>query len=109
MKAVVLIIFVGCVALLGSACVPPPAELRMGQACQNGALNVHFLAEPFTPDPPNYRQDPQIDPTPIDPNILADLNAAFNAAPPFFKDQLCSLNAVFISRPRLHWLRSEHL
>jgi hypothetical protein len=60
-------------------------------------LTVHFLAEPFTPGPP-YSRDPQPDPTPVDPEILADLTAAFNSAPPSFKDQLCRLNAVFITR-----------
>jgi hypothetical protein len=96
-KPIVLIIIAGFIALAGFACAPPPsAELRVGQACQNGVLNVHFLTEPFIPG--DYRQDPQVDPTAVDPNILADLTAAFNAAPPFFKDQLCSLNGIFISR-----------
>ena len=98
MKPVSLIMMAAFVALAGFGCVPPPpAELRVGQACQNGVLNVHFLAEPFTPGPP-YAHDPQVDPAAVDPNILADLTAAFNAAPPFFKDQLCSLNGIFISR-----------
>jgi hypothetical protein len=97
-KTIALIMIAGFIALVGFSCVPPPSsELKIGQACQNGALNVHFLAEPFTPGYP-YTHDPQVDPTAVDPNILADLTAAFNAAPPFFKDQLCSLNAVFISR-----------
>jgi hypothetical protein len=96
-KAVALVIIAGFIALAEFACVPPPsAEPRIGQACQNGALNVHFLVEPFIPG--DYSKDPQIDPAPVDSDILADLTAAFNAAPPFFKDQLCSLNAIFISR-----------
>jgi hypothetical protein len=96
-KPVALIMMAGFIALAGFACVPPqPAELKVGQACQNGVLNVRFLAEPFTPG--DYRQDPQVDPTAVDPNILADMTAAFNAAPPSFKDQLCSLNGIFISR-----------
>ena len=98
MKAIAFVMIAGFVALAGYGCVPPPsAELRPGQACQNGVLNVHFLAEPFMVGPP-YLQDPKVDPTAVDPNILADMNAAFNAAPPFFKDQLCSLNGIFISR-----------
>jgi len=98
MKAVALITIVAFVALAGFGCVPARfPEPGIAQACHNGVLNVHFLTEPFTPGYP-YTQDPQVDPAPVDPNILADLTAAFNAAPPFFKDQLCSLNAIFISR-----------
>jgi hypothetical protein len=103
MKAITLILVAG-VALAGFACVPqrapPPAPPPfVAQVCTpSGALNpVPFLAGSFTPVPP-FDQSPQPDTAPVNPEIQSDLVEAFNAAPPFFKDQLCKLDGIFINR-----------
>ena len=110
-KTILLILVGGFIALMGFACAPPqptppPPTPLAAQVCDsNGALNpVPFLAEPFTPGPP-YAHDPQPDSTPLSPEIQAivadiqsDLRAAFNAAPPSFKAQLCGLNGIFLTR-----------
>ncbi len=98
MKPVALIMMAGFIALVGFGCVPPhSAELRSGRPARTAFSTCTFWRSPLLRAPSTDR-DPQVDPTAVDPNILADLTAAFNAAPPFFKDQLCSLNGIFISR-----------
>src|SRR5437870_1537331 len=108
MKPSTLIVIAGILTLALSACPPfppppappPPPPTLAAQVCDaNGNLNnVPFLKEPFTPGPP-YAEDPQPDPdATINPDIQSDLVAAFNMAPQSFRDRLCTLNRIFISR-----------
>jgi hypothetical protein len=97
-RPITLISLVGLVALIGFACVPPsPPTPPMAQVCDNGVLNpVPFLKAPFYPQEP-YNQVPEADSAPINPDIQSDLTAAFQAAPPFFKAQLCNLRGIYIN------------
>jgi hypothetical protein len=97
-KPIALIAIIGFVAVVGFACVPSsPPTPPMAQVCNDGALNpVPFLKVPFHPREP-YDQIPEADPAPINPDIQSDLTAAFQAAPPFFKTQLCNLHGIFIN------------
>jgi hypothetical protein len=96
------LIFAACIiALTLFGCPPPPTALRLAGApvCDaSGNLNpVPFLAQPFTPGEP-YDQSPQPDLAPINGDIQSDLTAAFNAAPPFFKAQLCGLKGIYVNQ-----------
>jgi len=93
-KLIALLSILGVVTLVGFACVPPPPP---PQVCTNGVLNpVPFLKAGFYPMEP-YDQSPEIDPTSVNPAIQSDLAAAFQAAPPFFKAQLCGLRGIYIN------------
>jgi hypothetical protein len=63
---------------------------------------VHYLAQttpPFSLPSSGFQNPPPIDPNPMnDANITQDLTDAFNAAPDFFKNQLCSLTGIYIDR-----------
>jgi hypothetical protein len=99
-KLIALISIIGFVALVGFACAPPPPPPPppMAQVCTDGVLNpVPFLKIPFNPGEP-YDKPPEADSAPINPDIQSDLAAAFQAAPPFFKAQLCSLHGIYINR-----------
>jgi hypothetical protein len=68
----------------------------MAQVCTDGVLNpVPFVQASFYPKEP-FDQRPPVDPAPVNPDIQSDLAAAFQAAPPFFKAQLCNLHGVYI-------------
>ena len=98
-KPIALISIVGFVALVGFACVPPspPPPPPMAQVCNDGVLNpVPFLKVPFYPMEP-YNQNPEADSARINPDIQSDLAAAFEAAPPFFKAQLCNLHGIYVN------------
>jgi hypothetical protein len=70
----------------------------MAQVCNNGVLNpAPFLKLGFYPKEP-YAQSPEADPAPANPDIQRDLAAAFQAAPPVFKAQLCNLHGIYIDR-----------
>jgi hypothetical protein len=88
---------IGFVALVGFACAPtPPPPPPMAQVCADGVLNpVPFLKVPFYPKEP-FDQRPEADSAPVNPDIQSDLAAAFQAAPPFFKAQLCNLHGIYI-------------
>jgi len=99
-KPITLISIIGLVALVGFACVQPspPPPPPMAQVCTNGVLNpVPFLKVPFIPSEP-FQESPEADPAPVNLDIQSDLAAAFQAAPPFFKTQLCSLHGIYIDR-----------
>jgi hypothetical protein len=69
----------------------------MAQVCNNGVLNpVPFIKANFYPKEP-YDQGPEVDAAPVNPEIQSDLAAAFQAAPPFFKAQLCDLHGIYIN------------
>jgi hypothetical protein len=97
------LILVAGLGLVGFACVrqspPPPPQPLVAQVCDaRGALNpVPFLAGSFVPQG-QFNQSPQSDSAMVNPEIESDLTSAFNAAPQFFKDQLCGLDGVFINR-----------
>jgi hypothetical protein len=97
-KLITLISIVGFVALVGFACVPPsPPIPPIAQVCNNGVLNpVPFLKAGFYPKEP-FDQGPEADSAPVNPDIQSDLAAAFQAAPPFFKAQLCNLHGIYIN------------
>lgn len=96
MKPIALILMIGLVALIGFACVPPPPP-PIAQVCTDGALNpVPFLKVPFYPEEP-FTQPPEADTATVNPDIQSDLAAAFQAAPPFFKAQLCNLHGIYIN------------
>jgi hypothetical protein len=68
----------------------------VAQVCTDGVLNpVPFLKLPFQPREP-FDQRPEADSAPVNPDIQSDLTAAFQAAPQFFKTQLCNLRGVYI-------------
>jgi hypothetical protein len=97
-KPIALISIIGFVVLVGFACAPPPPPPPppMAQVCTDRVLNpVPFLKIPFYPKEP-FDQRPEADSAPINPDIQSDLAAAFQAAPPFFKAQLCSLHGIYI-------------
>jgi hypothetical protein len=103
-KLSALIVTAGIITLVLSACpplphTPPPPPTLAAQVCDaKGNLNnVPFLAGSLTPEPP-FDQTPQPDSAGVNPEIESDLTAGFNAAPQFFKDQLCKLNGIFINR-----------
>jgi hypothetical protein len=103
-KPIALISIIGFVALACFACAPPSPSgppRSMAQVCNNGVINpVPFLKVPFDPTYPensNYDKPPEADPAPVNPDVQSDLSAAFQAAPPFFKAQLCSLQGIFIN------------
>ena len=104
-KPSVLIVTAGVITVVLSAYPPlpppsaPPPTLAAQVCDANGNLNdVPFLMEPFKQGPP-YDGDPQPDPNaPINPEIQSDLVVAFKTAPQSFRDQLCKLNRIFISR-----------
>lgn len=106
---------IGFVALALFACAPvPPPKLggvavlpvRGASVCPVATFlgNVHYLAQtmpPFSLPSSGFQSAPPIDTnTPVDPNgtIASDLMAAFNTAPDFFKNQLCSLTGIYIDR-----------
>jgi hypothetical protein len=97
-KLVVLISMLGVVALVGFSCAPfPPPPPPVAQVCSDGVLNsVPFLKVPFYPQEP-FTQPPEADTAPVNPDIQSDLAAAFQAAPPFFRAQLCNLHGVYIN------------
>ncbi|MFL5268059.1 MAG: hypothetical protein ACJ8AH_15950 [Stellaceae bacterium] len=98
-KPIALIGVIGFLALFGYACAPTPrgSALKVEQVCNDGVLApVPFLKVPFYPMEP-YEQDPEADPVPVNLDIQADLAAAFQAAPPFFKAQLCNLRGIYIN------------
>jgi len=95
-KPITLISMIGFVALVGFACAPTPPPPPMAQVCADGVLNpVPFLKVPFYPKEP-FDQRPEADSAPVNPDIQSDLAAAFQAAPPFFKAQLCNLHGIYI-------------
>jgi hypothetical protein len=69
----------------------------MAQVCTDGVLNpVPFLKTNFSPKEP-YDKPPEAGTAPVNPDIQSDLAAAFQAAPPFFKAQLCNLHGIYIN------------
>jgi len=98
-KPIALILTISLIALIGFGCAPPPPPqaLRATAAvCDGGVLNtVPFLKVPFEP---SYKMRPEPDyDAPTNPEIQADLTAAFQAAPPFFRAQLCGLQGIYIN------------
>jgi hypothetical protein len=96
-----------------SACVPPPPSQFGGVAAPQSRIaavcsldtflsKVHYLAQtspPFSLPGSGFQNAPPIDPAPIsNTSITQDLTDAFNAAPDFFKNQLCSLTGIYIDR-----------
>ena len=113
MKPFVLIATASVVALTLSACPPlpppsppppspPPPPLsptQVSQVCDvtKTILNqVPFMKAGFEPEEPYYR-GPDVDPSPINQDIQADLTAAFNLAPATFRAQLCDLQGIYIN------------
>src|SRR5215510_4443848 len=103
MKIGVLILMAGLATVILSSCAPLPRRTQLlAPVCSStdGTLTlnpVSFLVPGYSPQPP-YNTSPTIDTT-HSPNsdIQSDLTAAFKAAPPSFKQQLCSLDAVYIN------------
>jgi hypothetical protein len=101
----------GLLALL--ACVPPAPPQFRGMAALRSPVaagcslptflsKVHFLAQtspPFSLPRSGFRDAPPVDPSRnVDGPIAGDLADAFNAAPEFFKNQLCNLSGIYIDR-----------
>jgi hypothetical protein len=110
-KISTLILTAGTLAVGFFACVPPPSPeagggllpaSRVTAACpvETFLSKVHYLAvsPPFMLPGSGYQSAPPIDPTPVSANITRDLAAAFSAAPPFFRGQLCDLAGIYIDR-----------
>jgi hypothetical protein len=73
---------------------PPPAAVPSACNAAGSALNpVAFVRYGFAPQ---SNTTPQLDSAPVQPDIQSDLNAAFAAASPGFRQQLCGLNGIFI-------------
>jgi hypothetical protein len=97
-------------ALYGCVSPPPPQGgvaaplLRAAAVCSLDTFlsKVHYLAQtspPFSLPSSGFQKAPPIDATPVsNANIRQDLTEAFNAAPDFFKNQLCSLTGIYIDR-----------
>lgn len=110
-KPKTLVLTVGVIALTLFACVPPPPLQPAGgllpisrstSVCPIETFigKVHFLdtSSSFSLPGSGYQNPPPVDPTPIPGSITQDLTGAFNAAPDFFKGQLCGLSGVYIDR-----------
>jgi len=105
MKLAALMFSVVGLTIMGVACAPPPPQgggvglpvQPVSTVCPTAEFlsKVHYLKIPFSPAPP-YNISPQSDPAPINVVIRQDLTDAFTAAPDFFKNQLCGLDAIFI-------------
>jgi hypothetical protein len=108
-KPKTLVLTVGTIAPTLLACVQPPPPQPAGglqpisrstAVCPVGTFigNVHFLdtSSSYSLPGSGYENPPPTDPTPIPDSIKQDLANAFNAAPDFFKGQLCGLSGVFI-------------
>src|SRR5690349_7341582 len=108
MKRSAMVLAAGIIALALVACAPapPPAPgggllstSRLGPACpvETFLAKVHFLAAPpaFSLPGSGYESGPPIDNTPVGDGIRRSLAAAFSAAPPFFKAQLCDLSGIY--------------
>jgi len=104
-----LVLATGIIALTLSACVPPPPPQPAGgllpisrstAVCPVETFlgKVHFLdtSSSFSLPGSGYESPPPINFTPVPASIKQDLTGAFNAAPDFFKGQLCGLAGVFI-------------
>jgi hypothetical protein len=100
---------VGIIALTLFACVSPSPMQPAGgllpvsrsiAACPVGEFigKVHFLdtSSSFSLPGSGYGSPPPIDPSPIPASITQDLASAYNAAPDFFKGQLCGLTGIYI-------------
>ena len=111
MKPSALTLTAGIFILALFACVPPtprqggvaaPPTLGAAVCTQDKFLRrVHYLAQtspPFSLPDSGFQNAPPTDNTTINTSISQDLTDAFNAAPDFFKNQLCNLNGIFIDR-----------
>ena len=100
---------VGIITLTLFACVPPPPPQPAGgllpisratAVCpvETFIAKVHFLDTSTSYSLPGsgYQNPPPIDSTPVPGSITQDLASAFNAAPDFFKAQLCGLSGLYI-------------
>jgi len=109
MKPHTLALTVGIIALTLFACVPPPPPQPAGgllpisratAVCpvEKFIGKVHFLDTSSSYSLPlsGYQNPPPIDSTQVPGGITQDLASAFNAAPDFFKAQLCGLSGVYI-------------
>src|SRR5207248_8349187 len=97
-------------ALFGCATAPPPQggvaalSSRVAESCSLDRVlsKVHYLAQtspPFSLPSSGFQNAPPIDPRAMsNENIMQDLTDAFNIAPDFFKNQLCSLTGIYIDR-----------
>ena len=94
-SALLLIIAVACFS-----CAPSPPPPPSGPTLACAIANVGTLPASFDPTSANG--------TPVSagaapPNIQADILAAYNTAPPFFKDQLCRLTGIFVTSGPRSW------
>jgi hypothetical protein len=101
----------GVIAAACVACTPkpqppppgPPPEHR-AQICNpddadSFIRSVHFLKSGYDPADPYTRfADPPITDEPLPSVVEADLRSAFTVAPPFFKDDVCKLDGIFINQ-----------
>ena len=78
-------------ASLFTACVGGMAAAEAADCAFNP---VTMLSASFDPTTASTTPLPG---RPVSPRIQADLTAAFNLAPPFFQQQLCALDGVFIA------------
>ena len=101
-------VFVG-LALVACAPSAPPqiqglAAPRLAAVCALPTFQskLHFLAQttpPFSLPASGFQKAPPVDATRnVDGPVASDLTDAFNAAPDFFKNQLCNLAGIYIDR-----------
>jgi hypothetical protein len=85
----------------GGVAAPPPPTIAATCSPLVFLSKVHFLAQtspPFSLPDSGFQNAPPTDFTAINTTIVQDLTDAFNAAPDFFKNQLCNLNGIYIDR-----------
>jgi hypothetical protein len=85
----------------GGVAAPPPPTIAATCSPLVFLSKVHFLAQtspPFSLPDSGFQNAPPTDFTSINTTIVQDLTDAFNAAPDFFKNQLCNLNGIYIDR-----------
>lgn len=115
MKVNALMLTIGSVASLLAlfACVPATQPQLQGLAAARSPVaaactpavflsKVHYLAQtspPFSLPQSGFQNAPPVDNTRnVDGAVASDLTDAFNAAPQFFKNQLCNLSGIYIDR-----------
>jgi hypothetical protein len=85
----------------GGVAAPPPPTIAATCSPLVFLSKVHFLGQtspPFSLPDSGFENAPPTDSTSINTTIVQDLTDAFNAAPDFFKNQLCNLNGIYIDR-----------
>ena len=114
MRATAITVMTGmAIALSLFACATPApphagvaaAPIRVAAVCPLSTFlnKVVYLAQtpPFSLPDSGFANRPPIGATPVNkdnPIVIQDLTDAFNAAPDFFKNQLCSLTKIYIDR-----------